>query len=557
MADRSEKLLRFTTDVAVANRFPYKMGFVRFGEPRVVLAPGQPGTWDDYGVRDCCILTDENGLLSRESDGALVMYYTGASSPDGMRQSIGRAVSKDEGATWHREPSEPVLAPRAGHWDSMMATTPWAVRLNDGRVRLYYRGLTKFLADESCGLAESDDGIVFERDEAPLFDRRQFPGMPQDGPVAIGVFNIVRMMNGDWLLSWEANATEADGKACIFAATSKDGRNFIPLKGGHPMFTPAQVTSFPASRVANPRITVLPEPGQYLLGYNAYDENGNWSASFAVSSDLATWEDHPGGPLISPTFEPADDPFSGRIEGPVLVKEDLISGDDAPLRCFVMAIPARGPSMCGGVIGAVTGRRNSDAPSLNFRSVSASVSDIRVQRAGDQGQEVVLQRGEESAYPTRAHFTCDPEGGKLSMSFVLEDQNSWSDIVLSPEAALNPMPPAVVVRIREQRIYTRLVPVSPEPALRIRYKILKAVGLYKPHNRDDDWYDVGAIETKKATVLEVSVSDGVLLVRLPNGVRRFAKNEKLWEKVRDIGIVVHQGKLTISKLSFVSGEAAV
>ena len=109
-----------------------------FSNPVILLQKGALGSWDEFGVRDPALLTDENGCLIREND-RLVMYYTG-SSQKGVLQGVGRAISYDDGKSWHKEPDYPVLAPIQESWDYPVATTAWVTKFQDGIYRMYYQG---------------------------------------------------------------------------------------------------------------------------------------------------------------------------------------------------------------------------------------------------------------------------------------------------------------------------------------------------------------------------------------------------------------------------------
>ncbi len=533
-----------------ATEFPCGLGAIRFERPRVVFERGKAGTWDDYGVRDCCILMDEDGYIARDDAGAMVMYYTGARAPDGMTQSIGRAISFDDGVSWTRSPEHPVVAPRPGCWDSLMATTPWAVRCRDGQVRLYYRGLTTFLMDEACGLAVSDDGVIFEQFDQPLFDRTSYPGMPQEGPVAIGVFNIVRMLDARWLLSWEANAKDYEGKACIFAATSNDGVSFEPWDNGYPLFTPEDVKAFPAKRVANPRITVLSDQGQYILAYNAHATSGNWSTGIAVSRDLNEWTDYPGNPLLSPSFEPIDDPCSGRIEGGVIVKESLEKADTSPLQCFVMAIPEQGPSMCGAVIALATGHRDGVLLPPAFRCISRHLEDAVVVQSDDNAEHLRLLSSPASEFPTRAHFTIPAGSSGISFSVNAKDKNIDFYVIISAEASREPQKPSIIISMLSDGFVVERIPVNPDPPPRIRFRILAALGLYRlkpPLGKCRFSFTETQAEWVNITILEegngLRVISGNRSVLLPDG-------DGILGRSRDIGFILKRGSADIKDIQY-------
>lgn len=326
---------------------------LKVGRPSVVLGPGKPGSWDSFGVRDPSILVDDSGRVAYEG-GAMVMYYTG-SSHKGIRQCIGRAVSFDEGRSWTRSPQEPVLSPSESGWDSGLASTPWAIRDDEGRYRLYYRGAKGVNKDEAIGLAISRDGISFERyGEKPVLSAGDFADIPKKGRMFMGVVNVVRTLEGRYLLTFEGSSVKHGLLAQIFGAISDDGISFTPLNSGYPIFTAFDVRSWPVNMVANPRITVPEDKGIYMLTFNGCHDDGLYSIGAAFTRNFKEWREHPGNPLIAPANGPADDPFSGRIEGGVFIKEDIEKERD-PIRIFLMGIPRRGPSHKDGVIGLAFG----------------------------------------------------------------------------------------------------------------------------------------------------------------------------------------------------------
>ena len=533
----------FTFHPSQAASFPHGLGHIRFERPRGVFSAGPSGSWDDYGVRDCCLLMDEDGYLSRDPEGSLIMYYSGGSSPDGMTQSVGRAVSKDEGQTWQREPAHPVIAPRPDCWDSLMATTPWAVRTNSGQVRLYYRGLTKFMEDEGCGLAVSEDGINFERRATPLFDRKLFAGMLQEGPLAIGVFNVFRMFDGRWMLSWESHATEYDGRVCIFAATSTDGVNFTPWRDGRPMFTQDDVTSCHARRVANPRITAFAETKTYLLTYNFCAELGTWATGFALSKDMLTFEDHPGNPMISPSFEPVDDPFSGRIEGGVIVKEDVEKSDSSPVRCFIMAIPQRGPGMCGAAIGLSLGYRKAVQGSFAFRHVSEHMDGVQAQLT-DSGEDVLeLNCRAGARYPTRASFMTPEVCADFKFAFRGESDELQFSIILSPEVSADPTAAAVEIRLMDRQVLVRRILEVPSPPPRIRYRILHFFGLMDLPQAKDDFRVIGPYEKGAWQDISIHLGGGIIVASADDNSIRLDASDISPQELHDISFVVSCGKV--------------
>lgn len=404
MIEKTEwRPIPFLQDDNLENCIPYGLESVWLERPQVVLESGRSGTWDEFGVRDPALLVDECGYLVREED-ALVLYYTGSYNK-GFWQAAGRALSYDEGLTWQRYPETPVIAPKEGAWDSSIAATPWVLRDADGLYRLYYRGGSS-IYQNAVGLAVSEDGINFERvGFNPILAPDDFADLPREGKVIMGVMNAVRMLDGRYLITFEAPSMSFACNTQIFGAISDDGEHFHPLNNGYPVFSAKHVRSWPVRRVANPRITVFEESGTYMLAFNACSDSGFYAIGLAFTRDLKDWWEHPGNPLISPTGSPVDDPFSGRLEGAVFVKEDL-KRNTGPVRVFLMGIPRRGPSHKGGVIGLTRGWLGDPRSQYTFHAMSAQPSDVVIAPLRDEdGETLYLRQSASSAFPARVHFS--------------------------------------------------------------------------------------------------------------------------------------------------------
>lgn len=381
---------------------PERLQTLWFAPPEVVLTRGEVGAWDEFGVRDPSLLVDNSGRLKHE-DGALVMYFTG-SCDGGRRQACGRAVSFDEGASWLRAPDTAIWAPSGSAWNRGMRTTPHVVYRDDLEMYvMYYRGGPRVYED-AIGIAVSRDGIHFEANgDGPVLKPDDFPDMPVGYPVLMGLPHVVRMLDGRWLMTFEGDSTSY-GAAQIFGAVSEDGFNFEPMNGGQPLFTCTHVRSINAVSVANPRMVTLEEDGVYVLVYNASGPISAYSLGLAFSRELTNWVEHPANPILNPTASPYSHPFSGRIEGGVLVKEDVVEGTE-PVRLYFMAIPRHGPSHHNGVIGLALGRCTSIQGRFNFSTVIGRIGDIQLVPSDElPPTRLFFDDGGLSPHPIRAHF---------------------------------------------------------------------------------------------------------------------------------------------------------
>ncbi len=373
-----------------------------FERPRIVLSKGNPKSWDEFGIRDPALLVNENGFLVYEK-GAIVLYYTGSHNK-GLWQGTGRALSFDQGNSWQREPQNPVLAPRKGEWDGFISSTAWVIKNNDGIYRMYYRGANVSEGDDAIGLATSRDGIHFDRKETnPILTSHDFKGMRKAPHTFMGVINVVRLLDGQYLLTFEGSSIKHEGKAQIFAAISKDGEKFEAFNDGYPIFTSDDVHSWPVKRVANPRIVAFEET--YMLAFNGHYESGLYAIGLAFTKDFKTWWEHPANPVLLPSGA-IGDPFSGRLEGGVIVKEDITKGKGA-IRQFIMAIPRQAYSHQNAVVGLSLGHFDQSEKRYAFSRVADQVDDVRV----IEGEILQVCKSMKSRFAPRAIFMISHQRG--------------------------------------------------------------------------------------------------------------------------------------------------
>jgi hypothetical protein len=143
---------------------------LRAGEvdPQRVLEPGALGTFDDSGVTCSCLV---------ESDGALLMFYTGwtrgVSVPFYLYAGV--AVSEDGGARFHRLSNAPLL--ERSEVDPYLTASPEVV-VEDSRWRMWYVSGTGWEAGDPprhryhLKYAESPDGLSWDRDGRVCVDYR-------------------------------------------------------------------------------------------------------------------------------------------------------------------------------------------------------------------------------------------------------------------------------------------------------------------------------------------------------------------------------------------------
>lgn len=344
MTNGAEETLKFHHG-RLRNYIELKSYKLENGSAKIVLeSSADTLSWDSWSVRDVSILTNPDASYVKE-EGRLTMYYTGCSDKMELQQS-GRAFSYDNGYSWEKDPSNPILIVSPGRWDSKVSSSPWVMKGENGYL-MYYRGSSAACKQDAIGLATSADGVTFQKHpDNPIIQSSQFNGILKNY-TAMGVLNAIHSHEGNVMVFFEALESGYDQKGQIFGAQSDDGINFSPLNQGNPIFSARNVTSWPVRGVCNPRVIPLREKG-YLLGFNGtYD--GEYSIGFAYSENLKDWEEMKTNPIIAPRGFPEEDTSSYRIEGPVLNSMDL-KVDKELIDCFFMSIPGAGDKQKNSVI---------------------------------------------------------------------------------------------------------------------------------------------------------------------------------------------------------------
>jgi hypothetical protein len=140
--------------------------------PTAVLSPGALGAFDDAGVTSSCLVMNGDQLL---------LYYTGwtlgVTVPFYLH--VGLAVSDDDGRTFHRVSTAPLLDRTDA--DPYLTASPW-VLIEDGMYRMWYVSGSRWSSNSEgprhyyhIKYAESQDGRRWHRRGVVCIDY-QSPG---------------------------------------------------------------------------------------------------------------------------------------------------------------------------------------------------------------------------------------------------------------------------------------------------------------------------------------------------------------------------------------------
>jgi hypothetical protein len=263
-------LLWPATILSAAEPSPWKI------DPQPALAPGLPGSWDDYAIASPSIL--------RLPDKKLVLFYEGVRfDRSGLHRGSGMAESRD-GIAWTKHDQNPLFSPTlkkietwsspsAAHWKEKF----WLIYLvSDDPFRREKQSERFDPVPSWSRLARSEDGLTWDlmRDAKP-------PG----GSAAY--FPIRPWLYGDDTalhLWWIGPAGERD--RALFHSVSRDGETW------------SMPNQQPAKEIDSREICcarIYPSGDYYILSYVAYDESKHQHFLVTKTSRNArTWT--AGGP---------------------------------------------------------------------------------------------------------------------------------------------------------------------------------------------------------------------------------------------------------------------
>jgi len=204
------------------------------------------------------------------------IFYVGKNN---AQDSIGIATCpKDgfDGTSWVDDPRNPIITPgKPGSYDSKHVVDPASIVWNS-KVYLYYSAIGD--GPDSLGLAISDDGLDFVKEEKPVMVGR--------APEVVELDDTMYMFY---------SMDNPKGGYEFHLATSEDGKNFTE-EG--PVFSPTN-EGWDSLSVVTPRIFF--EKGVYIMSYagDAKEKDYPTHFGFAFSKDLRNWKRYPGNPVFS------------------------------------------------------------------------------------------------------------------------------------------------------------------------------------------------------------------------------------------------------------------
>ena len=271
-----------------------------------ILQKGTSGQWDDVGIRDDSLLTDQYGKLVIES-GKHIIYYGGYG---GTNIEIGRAEFERPAISsiqnMAKNGNNPLLSPSDMGWGGGYVYSPCPIKKGASDYIIY------FCAKETGGdaavyYATSTDGINWTPNTTPILTNTGH------NLTMVNVRQIQYGTNAGTIVLY----VEYDG-ASMYHATSSNWTSGWTWDSGNPIITIADISWASVDGPCNPKFVEL-AADRYILGINAKETNH--LVGFMKSTSLNSgWQDYGKVVLGAGSSGSWDDT---RIESGEIVKDDI------------------------------------------------------------------------------------------------------------------------------------------------------------------------------------------------------------------------------------------
>ena len=297
---------------------------------------------------DPSVLRDRNGYR---------MWFTNADSNG--RTGIAVADSID-GVTWTtwKKPSgadpviDLVLTSKPGEWDAPGIETAHVLRTPEGRYRMYYsgNGVPEGSVTYAIGMAESDDGVHWVRNGAPVLEpihdwERPMCASQQDALTCIqgGVLepSVLYDPNANLYRMWYVGLGEKRGSFRTYRigyAASADGKNWE--REAAPVLEVGAKGQWDEMWTSHVNVVADPKAGYHMFYFGSAPKDYKEGAEIqrgaighAYSADGRVWQRNPANPILAPRAGKVD---ASSLGGPAVVVEQ------GKLRMWYFASPGSG-----------------------------------------------------------------------------------------------------------------------------------------------------------------------------------------------------------------------
>lgn len=261
-----------------------------------VFPKGASGAFDSWGVREFSVLHDQYGLVVAEPDG-IWAYYWGRTAVGSSVFKVGLAKSSNNGLTWTRYGSNPVLSPSgvAGHWYEVGIALGASMK-EGGTYQLMANGVGSAAGVNvyGVGVLTSTDGLTWT-DHGSKISAADFDANAAGGG---GAGTLIKRSSGDYLALFELLKPNVTNGWQVYGATAPTFTGtWTPLNGGAPLLSPTGA-GWESVGVANPHI-IENSPGEYMLIYNGISASTGWQIGVASGSDLTALTRYGSNPVLS------------------------------------------------------------------------------------------------------------------------------------------------------------------------------------------------------------------------------------------------------------------
>lgn len=266
-------------------------------DPSVMLSPNAVGRLDCKFPTTWQYINDP-----KEFDSPLTMWFTSLTD---NKLSISMAESND-GMIW-KNIKEGVL--KSGpDWDKIGVETASVIKDPQGKYRMYYSSSLKESNNFAIGLATSDDGVSWVKNDKPLFESEN--EWEKGEPYGVLEPSVIYDQTEKIYKMWYNGLGTKDNKLAfrIGYATSADGLSWQRLK--KPVLEPGVDGAWDDILVSH--VNVVKSQSAYHMfyfGVSDWDDGVAFqkgSIGHAYSKDGINWQKNPNNPIIKPRADTWD-----------------------------------------------------------------------------------------------------------------------------------------------------------------------------------------------------------------------------------------------------------
>ena len=250
-----------------------------------------------------------------------------------------------------------------------------------------------------------------------------------------------------------------------------------------------------------------------------------------------------------PTGYPVEHPFSGRLEGAVFIKEDLLK-NDKNIRCYYIAIPRKGPSHHNSGISLIEAEKTGSLIE-NYHFPGNNREDITFIE-DDSGEILEIKKKDESIFPTSVHFLFkDSKESVDGVSFKVKLSRGEKDVFMHLNNRPSFLDTSDGVKIR---ITDDLVKLFKTGSFEIYKKIIRRLYLMFPKlmidcNKIFRWKTIGKIKEEDWVNFEILNDSREISIKI-NGKKIGVNKIVNSFKIRCLSFICKDGTIKIKDVAY-------